>query len=286
MAVRVVTDSASDIPLRVARELGITVVPNYVVFGQQVYRDGLDISQDEFYRRLTSETVYPTTSAPSPDDFADAYHKLAQETDEIVSIHITAKMSGVCNSARLGAQVLTGKCHIEIVDSQSMSVGLGLSVIATAKEAQGGQRLEQVTQFARRTCLHIHHRSVADTLKYAIRSGRLSRAYGQIGTVLGVKTVLGMRQGEAVMVGLARTRAKALDSLYEFARGIPRVREMALGYTTEHSDAKDLAQRLQTAFPETPISVTRVGPAIGAYGGPGAVGIGIRELEGSDIAAR
>jgi len=281
MAVRVVTDSASDIPLHVARELGITVVPNYVIFGQEVYRDSVDISQDEFYRRLTSEPVCPTTSAPSPRDFADAYHKLANETGEIISIHITAKLSGVCNSARLGAQLVGGKCYVEIVDSMSMSVGLGLSVIAAAKEAQAGRSLKEVTQFARRTVHHIHNRSMADTLKYAIRSGRLNRAYGLMGTALGVRPILGMRQGDAFLAGLARTRAKALESLYEFARGIPGVREMALGYTTEYGDAKDLAERLQTTFPEVPISITRVGPAIGAYGGPRAMGIGIRAWEAS-----
>ena len=282
MAVKVVTDSASDIPLDVAKELGITVVPVYVIFGHQVYRDRVDIGEDEFYRRLVNEPIHPTTSAPSPRDFADAYNKLAQETDEIISIHLTAKLSGVCNSARLGAQLVGQKCRIEVIDSMSMSVGLGLSVIATAREARASGDLEQVAQFARRTIVHVHGRSMADTLKYAVRSGRLNKAYGLLGTVLGAKPILGIRDGKAFLAGLARTKVKGLERLYEFAEGVHGVKEIALAYTTEYDDAKYLTQRLKTTFPETPISIMRVGPGIGAYGGPGSIGIAVRETENVD----
>lgn len=279
MTVKVVTDSTSDIPPDLVRELGITVVPIYVIFGQKVYRDRVDIGEDEFYHKLVFGSVYPTTSVPSPQDFADAYNKLAAETDEIISIHVSSKLSGTCNSALLGTQLVDKKCRVEVVDSMSMSMGLGLSVIAAAKEARAGDNLEQVTQSARRTVLQVHSLIMANTLKYAVKGGRLSKAYGLLGTVLGVKPILGMRDGDVFLAGLARTRAKALQRMYEFAASFPRVQEIALGYTTEYDDAKTIAERLKMPFPETPVYIARVGPAVGAYGGPGGLGMGVRESQ-------
>lgn len=279
MTVKVVTDSTSDIPPNLAQDLNITVVPLYVIFGQKVYRDRVDIFEDEFYHKLGFGSVYPTTSVPSPQDFADAYTKLAQETDEIISIHITSKLSGTYNSALLGTQLVNKKCRIEVVDSMSMSMGLGLSVIAAAREAQAGSNLEQVTALVRQTVLQVHSLIMADTLKYAVKGGRLSKTYGLLGTVLRVRALLGMRDGDLFLAGLARTRAKAIERMYEFARSFPKVQEIALVYTTEYDDAKTLAERLKTAFPETPVYVARVGPAIGTYGGPGAMGVGVREWQ-------
>jgi DegV family protein with EDD domain len=283
MTVRVVTDSTSDIPPELAKTLGITVVPIYVIFGQRVYRDRVDIGEEEFYHRLVQGPVYPTTSVPSPKDFADAYTRLAAETDEIISIHVSSKLSGTYNSALLGTQLVTGKCHIEVVDSLSMSMGLGLSVVAAAREARAGSDLEQVTRLARQAVLHVHSLIMADTLKYAVRGGRLSKTYGLVGTALRVRALLGMRDGDVFLAGLARTRARALDRMYEFALGRQGVKEIALGYTTEYDDARNLAERLKTTFPRAPVYVARVGPAVGAYGGPGGMGIGIREeTTGSD----
>lgn len=278
MKVKVVTDSTSDIPAELARELGITVVPIYVIFGQRVYRDRVDISEDEFYRKLIYGSIHPTTSVPSPKDFADAYTRLATETQEIISIHVSSRLSGVCNSARLGAQLVGEKCRIEVVDSMSMSMGLGLSVIGAAREAQAGSNLEQVNRLARETVLKVHSLIMADTLKYAVRGGRLNKTYGLLGTVLRVRALLGMRDGDVYLAGLARTRSKALERMYEFSKGFAKVREIALGYTTGYDDAKTLSERLQMAFPDAPIYVARVGPAVGTYGGPGGLGLGIRVM--------
>ena len=279
MTVRVVTDSVCDTAPGLAQELGITVVPVYVIFGQKSYRDRVDIGEDEFYHKLVYGPVYPTTSVPSPQDFADAYSRLARETDEIISIHASSKLSGIYNSAQLGAQMVAGKCHIEILDSKTLSIGLGLTVLAAAREAQAGKSLEQVTQATRQAILHIHNRSMADTLKYAVKGGRVNRAYGLIGRFLGVKPILGMRDGSAFLAGVARTRAKALQRMYEFAVSFPKAQEIALGYTTEYDDAKKLAQRLKATFPDAPVYIARVCPAVAVYGGPGSLGIGVRESQ-------
>lgn len=285
MTVKVVTDSTSDIPPNLAQDLNITVVPIYVIFGQKVYRDRVDIFEDEFYHKLSFGSVSPTTSVPSPQDFADAYTKLARETDEIISIHVAPKLSGTYQSALLGAQLVNKECRIEMVDSMSISMGLGLSVIAAAREAQAGSNLEQVTALVRQTVLQVHILMLADTLKYAVRGGRLSKTYGMLGTVLKVGALLGMREGDLFLAGLARTRAKALERMYEFAKSFPKVQEIALAYTTEYDDVKTLAERLKPIFPEVPIIIARVGPTIGTYGGPGGMGIGVREAEGVDTTA-
>ena len=279
MAVKVVTDSSSDIPDDLAQELGITVVPIYVIFGEKAYRDRIDIDVDEFYRRLVYGPVQPTTSVPSPQDFADAYNRLAAETDEIISIHVTSKLSGTYNSALAGIQLMDRKCRIEVVDSISFSMGLGLSVIAAAREAQAGSNLDKVAALTHRTVLQVHSLIMADTLKYAVRAGRLSKTYGLVGTALRVRALLGTRDGDVFLAGLARTRANALERMYKFATGFPKVKEIALGYTTEYNDAKNLSERLKIVFPKTPVYVARVGPAVGVYGGPGGMGIGVREWE-------
>jgi len=279
MAVKVVTDSSSDVPDDLARELGITIVPIYVIFGEKVYRDRVDIDVDEFYRRLIHGPVQPTTSVPSPQDFADAYNRLAAETDEIISIHVTSKLSGTYNSALAGIQLVGKKCRIEVIDSMSFSMGLGLSVIAAAREARAGSNLDKVAAITRRTVLQVHSLIMADTLKYAARGGRLSKTYGFLGTALRVRALLGMRDGDVFLAGIARTRAKALERMYKFATGFPKVKEIALGYTTEYNDAKNLAERLNTTLPEAPVYVARVGPAVGVYGGPGGIGIGVRKWE-------
>ena len=280
MTVRVVTDSICDTAPGLAQELGITVVPVYIIFGQKSYRDRVDMSDDEFYHRLVYGSVYPTTSVPSPHDFADAYNKLALETDEIISIHASSKLSGIYNSALLGAQMVSAKCRIEILDSKTLSVGFGLSVLAAAREARAGKNLEQVSQATRQAILHIHNRSMANTLKYAVKGGRVNRAYGLIGSFLGVKPIMGMRDGVAFLAGVARTRAKALQRMYEFAASFPRVQEIALGYTTEYDDAKFLAERLKTTFPGVPVYIARVCPAVAVYGGPGSLGMGVRVSQG------
>jgi len=279
MTVRVVTDSICDTAPGLAQELGITVVPVYLIFGQKSYRDRVDMSADEFYHRLVYGSVYPTTSVPPPQDFADAYNKLARETDEIISIHASSKLSGIYNSALLGTQLVSRKCRIEIVDSKTLSIGLGLSVLAAAREARAGKNLEQVTQATHQAILHIHNHSMANTLKYAVKGGRVNRAYGLIGSFLGVKPIMGMRDGAAFLAGVARTRAKALQRMYEFAASFTAVQEIALGYTTEYDDAKNLAARLKTTFAEAPIYIARVCPAVAVYGGPGSLGMGVRESQ-------
>ena len=277
--VKVVTDSTADIPPEIIRELDIAIVPIYVVFGDKVYRDRVDIGEDDFYRRLVSDSVFPTTSVPSPKDFADVYSRLANDTDEIISIHLTSKESGIYNSALLGKQLVEKKCHIEVVDSQSISMSYGLLAMAAAREAHAGASLSQVVESVRQSIQRTHILFLVDTLKYVVRGGRIGKAQGMLGTVLGVRPLLTMRDGDLSISGIARTRLKAVQRLYDFAGGFPGLKEAAVSYTTNRDEAEALAKRLEAASPQAPVYVTRVGPALGTHAGPGAMGVVVREGE-------
>jgi len=277
MTVKVVVDSTSDIPEQLAKEWDITVVPAYVVFGDKSYRDRLDISEDEVYTRLDQDSVFPTTSVPSPQDFADVYNKLADETDEIISIHVTSRESGVYNSALLGRELVNKKCRIEVVDSLSLAMSYGILAIAAAKEAKAGASLEKVAEVVRESIPRMHLLIVLDTLKYVVRGGRLGKGYGLLGSVLRIKPLLTMRDGKLMLAGVARTRAKAIKRLYDFVEGFPQVSDVAVSYTTSKEEAEALAEQIKADFPDIPLYFTRVGPVLGTHTGPGAMGVAVRE---------
>jgi DegV family protein with EDD domain len=278
MTVRVVTDSTCDIPAELIEEFDIKVVPIYVMFGQEMYRDRVDMGTDEFFDRLVHNNVHPTTSVPSPKDFADVYNELAKETDEIISIHLTSKESGTYNSACLGKELVENEnCRIEIIDSLSISMSLGMLVIAAAREAKAGATLEQITEMVRHNVPKLHLMILVDTLKYVIRGGRLNKASGLVGTVLRVRPLLTLKEGDLSPVGVTRTKAKAIERLYSFARGFSKVKDVAVAYTTEPEEAQSLLDRLKEAFPEATSYLARVGPSLGTHAGPGAMGVAIRE---------
>ena len=279
MTVKVVTDSTSDIPAELVQELGITVVSTYVVFGNKSYRDRIDITEDELYEKLVHDTVHPTTSIPSPQDFADVYSRLANETDEIISIHVTSRESGVYNSALLGKELVGKKCRIEVVDSQLVAMACGMLVIAAAKAARAGANLEQVADVVHKAIPQIHLMIILDTLKYVVRGGRLAKPYGLLGTVLKVRPLLTLREGKLTLTGVSRTRAKAIQGLYDFVMDFPQVSEIVVSYATDREDAESLAARLKAQFPDVPFYMTRIGPVLGTHAGPGAMGVAVRTKE-------
>ena len=278
MAVKVVTDSTSDIPAQLVQELGITVVSTYVVFGNKSYRDRIDITEDEIYEKLVHDSVHPTTSIPSPQDFADVYNKLADETDEIISIHLTSKESGVYNSALRGKELVKKKCRIEVVDSQLVAMACGILVIAAAKAARAGANLEQVANEVRQAIPRIHLMIFVDTLKYVVRGGRLAKPYGLLGSVLKVRPMLSLREGKLVLTGVARTREKAVQRLFDFVKEFSQVSEIVVSYSTGSDDAEELARRLRAEFPSIPLYLTRIGPVLVTHAGPGAMGVAVREV--------
>jgi len=281
MSVRVITDSTSDIPAGIAQDLGITVVPIYVRFGNTVYRDGLDITTAEFYQMLLTSAVHPATSQPTPEDFSRAYSEQAGEADGIVSIHISSRISGTYNSALLARSMQVNPSSIEVVDSRLNSGGLALVVMEAARTAAAGADLAAVLDATHRAMATTDMLGVFDTMKYLARSGRVSRAIAAAGGVLNVKPLLTFRDGEIVRAGMLRTVSRAMDRLYEFVASQPGIRELALVHSAAPELAEELRQRLGTVFPAKETLVLELGAGLGVHGGPGVLLAAVRR-SGSD----
>jgi len=277
MTVKIVTDSTSDLPVQLAQELGITVVPVYLRFGEKVYRDGVDISQDELYQKLVASPVHPATSQPSPADFADVYNRLSGETDEIVSIQVTSKLSGTYNSALQGRELVKAGCQIEVVDSLSVSMGLGLITVAAARLAEAGESLPAVMEEIRQAIPSIRLLAVFDTLKYLLLGGRIGKVKALLGSMLNVKPLLTVRDGELLPAGLARTRSKGIDRLFDLVKNALNIQELAIVHSTTPDEAGSLKERIASIFDRERIHIARLGPALGVHGGPGTLILALRE---------
>ncbi len=277
MAIKIVTDSSADLPEEVAKELGITVVPLYVRFGNDVYRDGIEISGDEFYRRLQSDPIHPSTIQPSPQDFFDVYQKLGPEADGIVSIHISSKLSGTCNSALQGKKMIEEGCPIEVIDSQTLTMGLGLIVMAAAKAAKAGRSMPEVVDEVKQMIPRVHLLFTLDTLKYLALGGRIGKAKALLGAVLNVKPILAIKEGEVVPAGQVRSRSKGIDRLVDFVQGASSIQDLAIIYNTTLNEAQTLAEHIAPLFAKEQIMTARLGPVLGVHAGPGALAIAFRE---------
>ncbi|HJX69507.1 MAG TPA: DegV family protein [Dehalococcoidia bacterium] len=277
MAIRIVTDSTADLPKQLVEELGITVVPVYLRFGEEVYLDRVDISEDEFYRRLEKTTVHPSTVQPGPQDFLEVYRKLSPKADGIVSIHVSAKLSGTCNSALMAKDMLDTKCPVEVVDSQMVTMGLGLLVIAAATAAKKGESLDKIVKEVKKTIPKIHVLCLFDTLKYLLLGGRIGKAKALLGSILSVKPMITLKDGEIVPAGQVRTRAKGIDKLLEFGQNAKNIQDLAVVHSTTPDEAQNLAKQLGPTFDRKRIRMSRVGPALGVHTGPGALIVAIRE---------
>ena len=165
MPVKIVTDSVADLPPQVVQELGITVVPLHVRFGEEVYRDGIDLTTEQFYERLTHSQILPVTSVPSPGDFVEAYDKLAEETDEILVITLTSKLSGTYDVAVQSVDLMKRKCRVEVVDSQWAVMAEGFIVIAAARAAQSGASFDELLDLTQRNIKREDMRGAFDTLE-------------------------------------------------------------------------------------------------------------------------
>lgn len=272
MTVKIVTDSTADLPAQLAKELDIIVVPVYVRFGNTLYRDGVDISTEEFYERQSSSSVFPFTTAPSAGEFARTYEQLSSITNEVVSIHVTRKHSTTYDAALLGMKLAekTGY-RIEVMDSEGVSMWLGLVVLAAARAAKAGYQLHQVVETIQKTIQQIRALALLDTVKYIVKGGRLVGAFTRIEAVLNVKGLLTLRNGQIRPAGLVRSRRKGIERLGEFIRSAPVIEELAIVYSTTPEDAEKLADDIAPALPNVVPIIVRLGPALGVHAGPGAL---------------
>ena len=271
--VQVLTDSTADLSAAIVQELGITVVPLQVIFGEETFRDGVTLTSEEFFRRLPEASELPSTSQPSLGDFQQAYQRLAEKTDRILSIHLSSGFSGTVETARQAAQAVEGKCEIVTIDSRTVSMAMGFAVIAAARAAQEDADLETCAEAARSVLRRQQLAIVVDTLEYLRRGGRIGRAQAFLGGLLRVKPILTIRDGEAYPLTRVRTHRKALDELLRICLEHGRVEEAAVMYTTNPDDASFLEAETGRRYPDVSVHTGRIGPVIGVHGGPGLIGL-------------
>jgi len=269
MPVKIVTDSVADLPAQVVDELGITVIPVLLRFGEELYRDGIDMTTDQFYDRLKQSKFLPSTSVPAPVAFAETYDKLAEETDEILVITVTSRLSGIHDVASQSVGLMKRKCRVEVIDSQWAVMPQGFIVIRAAQAAQAGARFDEVLDTVHSTIPRVDMRAAFDTLEYLKKGGRIGRAAALMGSLLRVNPLITLKDGVVEPAGRTRSRAKAMDILYDFAASYSNIEEMAVEAAACPDDADLLVERLGALFPKERIYRTRTTPVIGTHTGPG-----------------
>jgi len=267
-----VTDSTSDLLPAQAAALGVRVVPLTVRFGDDQYRDGVDLDADSFYARLTRGGTTPTTSQPSPEAFAMVFRELLSGPDDrVLSVHISAKLSGTLQSATLAARECDGR--VSVVDSSTVSMGIQFLLRAALRDLEAGCDPDTVVRNTESRCGRLVTYVLLDTLTYLHRGGRIGRAQAFLGGVLSVKPLLSVAGGEVHPVSRVRNRRQGLDRMLALLAEAGPLE--AIG--TMHSGAPELMQeiapRLVTAYPELELSTGQIGPVVGTYAGPRAIGV-------------
>ena len=275
MTVRIVTDSVADLPSQVVEELGITVIPLNVRFGTEVYRDGIDLTAEQFYDGLVHSKTLPVTSVPSPGTFAEAYDKLAEETDEILVISLSSKLSATCEIASQSIGLMKKKCRVEVVDSQWAVMAQGFIVMAAARAAQAGASLDEVIDVTRSNTSRVDFRAAFDTLEYLKRGGRIGKAQAFLGSMLKINPIITIKEGIVHPAARERSRARAIDYLYNFAMSFSHIEGIAVEDAACSKDAELLVERLGAKFPKEHTYRSKMTPAIGTHTGPGLLLVAI-----------
>ncbi len=265
---RVVTDSTSDVPAAWRERYGIEVVPLKVLFGTHSYRDGVDLSTKQFFDRLATADRLPTTSAPSPGEFAAVYAQLSHVCDGVISIHISGELSGTLAAARVGAESLPD-FPVRIVDSRCLTV----CVAFLCKVAAEAPNLEEAVRRVEERVPRQRILALLDTLKFLEMGGRIGRAQAVLGSVLDVKPILGMSEGRVQAVDRVRTRSKAVPRLIEILRRDLPVERLAVMHAQAPDDAERIRAQLAVELPDTEIETGEIGAVLGTHTGPGTVGM-------------
>ena len=271
--VAIVTDSTADLPLALAADRGITLVPLTLHLDGQSLLDGVDITPAEFYRRLPAASTHPTTSQPSPGRFAEAYKALLQTHESIVSIHISEKLSGTFDSARQAAEMTDPK-RVRVVDSGVASMSLGLITLVASTLSARSVDAEAIEAKVVAMKPHLQTYFSVATLEFLRRGGRIGRANALLGSVLQVKPVLCIRDGLVTPLERVRTFERALNRVIELTRELDHGKGVCIivGHADAEADAERVARELQP-IADT-LMIQPLGPVVGAHAGPGVVGVG------------
>lgn len=286
MVVRIVTDSTADLPAEVASELGITVVPLTVFFGEEAYLDGVELDNAGFYQKLTASKELPRTSQPSPAAFQEAYQGLIDAGAEaILSVHLSSKLSGTYQSACTARAALleergdAANVPIEVIDSLSISVGMNYAIQQAARLAREGKSLAEIKACVEDTLARTHILAVLDTLEYVRRGGRIGGAKAMLGNMLSFKPIVSLKEGEVVPVEQPRTRSKAYARIAQMLSEMGPVEQVSIAESNEEA-----GQQLSAAIREVysgELPVYRLGAVLGTHTGPGTAAIALVKAQAS-----
>jgi len=271
MTIRIVTDSSCDLPQEIIQEHRITVIPLFINVGDKSYLDGVDLSHQEFYERLPGFKPTPKTAAPGPDVFRKAFEQLAAEgATEILSIHISTKLSVIVDIARTAAKETT-HLPVTVFDSRQLSLGNGFQVMAAARAGAEGGSLSEILSMLEEQIRRTHVFAALDTLEYLKRSGRMNFAISAFGTLLQIKPFMKMFNGEPTAERV-RTRKGAMKRLVELLKEYGPYEKVALLHSQAAQRAQVLLQEVRDLLPEGEIWVEEITPVLGAHIGSGVIG--------------
>ena len=272
MTIAVVTDSTSDLPPDLAATYGIRVIPLNVRFGVDEYLDGVTMLAEEFYQRLESSDELPTTSAPSPELFAETYRELGAEHDTVISLHVSSKLSATHTAAVQACDLLGDDGpRVEVIDTLQASMALGWVAVGVAQAISGGATSEEAVDAAHDLSSRAKFIGLVETLEYLHKGGRIGNAQKLVGSLLRIKPMLELKDGIAHPLERARSKSKGITRIRQLVEDAAPLSQLCILYTTERELAEGIAGSLaHTVTDEAPI-VTQQGPVVGTYLGPGAL---------------
>ncbi len=276
--IKIVTDSTSDISLAEAHELGIEIIPTLLQIDDQVLRAGFDINSDQFYEYLEDDRHSVSTVPPTTQPFEHVFRRLSLEYDHVFSIHMSGRVNGAYHAAQQARIKLPpSAARIEIIDSKLASMALGLVVTHAARAVKAGATVSQMSDLISRLVQSCHLVFFVDTIEYLEKSGRLGLATSVLGSMQRIKPLMLLDDGEIVPYERTRTRAKAIEGLYTFVEDFPHVEEVVALYATTPEDIEKLLEKLEPIFPREKVQIAQFTPSMGAYLGPGAMGVAVFE---------
>jgi DegV family protein with EDD domain len=271
MNIRIVTDSTCDLPEASVRKHNITVIPLYINQGNKSYLDGVDLTREEFYRRLPEFRPAPSTATPSPELFIQFWDKLTSEgAQAILSIHISEKLSATVNSARIAARQFT-KIPVTVLDSSQLSLGMGFIVEKAAQMAQLGHNLEDILAVLQEMMKRTYVFASLKTLKYLRRSGRMNFALAHFGELLQIKPLLHMNRGNPV-AHRVRTQSKATARMLEWLAEYAPFEKLAIVHAGVQHEAEEMLEQIKHFLPHGETPIVQITPTLGAHLGVGALG--------------
>ena len=273
MTIRIVTDSASDISLEEAEDLGIEIVPLSVRFGEAEYTDLVDLSVSDFYQKMAESDLLPSTAAPSPGAFEAAFKRCAEAgADGVICINLSLALSATGQAAQLAADALADTLPVKCIDSKSITCGLGTIIRKAAEAAKNGGSMDDIVSLVENLTGRTRIFATLDTLENLKKGGRIGGAKAMLGTMLQFKPCLDLSSGEVVEAGRQRTRKKSLIWLKEVLEGESEISELSI----IHGDAPDVeefATLISDIVPREQIRINQLGAVIGTHGGPRVLGV-------------